>query len=263
LRDLTAEKCATDAFFRSGFTVKAFSTFGGDDPFRDSAKGTPMDQKIFVALLLTVLTAGCMPDTPRTHLDWGVNTRMPHHVASAAKAKTYVYEEKEVRPTPRPAPNYVSRNVTPYTPVTSQTLPSINTPVSTAGAPTFAWPVTGRVLSDFGATATGGRNDGINIAAGAGTAIHASASGTVTYAGDELKNYGNLVLIKHAGGFTTAYAHADHLVVSRGDFVARGQVIGYAGSTGDVTTSQLHFEIRNGTTPVNPRSYLTSLTAWN
>jgi murein DD-endopeptidase MepM/ murein hydrolase activator NlpD len=93
--------------------------------------------------------------------------------------------------------------------------------------------------------------------------IHASASGTVTYAGDELKNYGNLVLVKHSGGYTTAYAHADRLVVSRGDFVAKGQVIGYSGQTGDVTSPQLHFEIRSSTTPVNPRSYLASNTASN
>jgi murein DD-endopeptidase MepM/ murein hydrolase activator NlpD len=220
-----------------------------------------MDQKIFVALLLAALTAGCMPDTPRTHLDWGVNDRTPKQVASKVKAKTYVYEEKEVRPTPRPSPNYVTRNVTPYTPVTSRALPSIasqafpSIAAPAAGAPAFAWPV--------GATSTGGKNDGINIAATSGTPIHAAASGTVTYAGDELKNYGNLVLIKHAGSFTTAYAHADHLVVARGDFVSRGQVIGYAGETGDVSSPQLHFEIRNGTTPVNPRSYLTAQTAWN
>jgi murein DD-endopeptidase MepM/ murein hydrolase activator NlpD len=222
-----------------------------------------MDQKIFVALLFAALTAGCMPDTPRTHLDWGVNDRMPKQVASNAKAKTYVYEEKDVRPTPRPSPNYVTRNVTPYAPVTSKALPSVATAVPAAGAPSFAWPLTGRVISEFGATSTGGKNDGINIATNSGTAIHAAASGTITYAGNELKNYGNLVLIKHEGGYTTAYAHADNLVVARGDFVARGQVIGYAGQTGDVATPQLHFEIRNGTTPVNPRSYLTSTTAWN
>ena len=217
-----------------------------------------MDQKIFAALALAVATAGCMPDSPRTALDWGVNTSRPQHVASKGPAKTYVYEEKDIRPTPRPSPNYVTRNVTPYSPVTSQAL----APVS-GNAPAFAWPVSGRVLSDFGATSNGGRNDGINIAAAEGTPIRASASGSVTYAGDELKNYGNLVLIKHSGGFTTAYAHADRLVVSRGDFVAKGQVIGYAGQTGDVSQPQLHFEIRSGTAPVNPRSYLTSTTASN
>jgi murein DD-endopeptidase MepM/ murein hydrolase activator NlpD len=217
-----------------------------------------MGPRIFAALALAVAVAGCMPDSPRTALDWGVNTTRPQHVASKGPAKTYVYEEKDIRPTPRPSPNRVSRNVASYSPVTSQPL----APVS-GNAPAFVWPVSGRIISDFGATPTGGRNDGINIAAAEGTPIHAAASGTVTYAGDELKNYGNLVLIKHAGGFTTAYAHAERLVVSRGDFVAKGQVIGYAGQTGDVSQPQLHFEIRSGTAPVNPRSYLTSTTASN
>jgi len=207
-----------------------------------------MGQKsIFAALMATVLVAGCMPDTPRTHLDWGVNTGSPRPVARATpSAKTYAYVEKDAHPTARPV-----------TPVTSQPLQPIG------GAPAFAWPVSGKVISDFGSTANGGKNDGINIATALGAPIHASASGTVTYAGDELKNYGNLVLVKHAGGFTTAYAHADRLVVSRGDFVAKGQVIGYSGQTGDVTSPQLHFEIRSATMPVNPRAYLASNTALN
>ena len=207
------------------------------------------------------LLAGCMPDTPRTHLEWGVNDRAPRHVASNGGAKTYVYQDKYARPSPRPAPNYVSRNVTPYTPVTSQALPPVGAPAG--DAPAFAWPVSGRVISDFGATANGGKNDGINIAAPLGAPIKASASGMVTYAGNELKDYGNLVLIKHSGGYTTAYAHADRLLVSRGENVSRGQVIGYAGQTGDVSAPQLHFEIRAAATPVNPRSYLSATTASN
>jgi murein DD-endopeptidase MepM/ murein hydrolase activator NlpD len=209
-----------------------------------------MGQKsIFAALTATVLVAGCMPDTPRTHLDWGVNTgsaRPAARQSATTSAKTYAYVEKDAHPTARPV-----------TPVTSQSLQPVG------GAPAFAWPVNGKVISDFGATANGGKNDGINIATAPGAPIHASASGTVTYAGDELKNYGNLVLVKHAGGFTTAYAHADRLVVSRGDFVAKGQVIGYSGQTGDVTSPQLHFEIRSAATPVNPRAYLASATASN
>ncbi|MBA2588318.1 MAG: M23 family metallopeptidase [Alphaproteobacteria bacterium] len=221
-----------------------------------------MDQKIIftaAALALAPLMAGCADTSPRTHLDWGVNTSQhPRHVANA-KSNTYTYQDNAARPTPRPAPNYVTRNVTPYTPVTSAPL----APIASANAPAFAWPVSGRVVAEFGSTASGGRNDGINIATAMAAPIHASASGTVTYAGDELKNYGNLVLVKHSGGFTTAYAHADRLVVTRGDFVAKGQVIGYSGQTGDVTSPQLHFEIRSATTPVNPRSYLASATASN
>jgi murein DD-endopeptidase MepM/ murein hydrolase activator NlpD len=202
--------------------------------------------------LAAILLTGCMPDSPRTVFDWGVNDRLHRPVASAAKVTP---SKKDVRsadagPTeiaPKAAP---SRAV-----VTSQALP----PVS--GGPVFAWPVNGPLVSDFGTTANGGKNDGINIAASMDTPIHASASGTVTYAGDELKNYGNLVLVKHSGGYTTAYAHADRLIVSRGDFVTRGQVIGYVGQTGDVSKPQLHFEIRSATTPVNPHSYLAATTA--
>src|SRR5579883_1573094 len=115
-----------------------------------------MDRKIIAASALALLTAGCMPDSPRTALDWGVNTRTPHRVAAA---KTYVYEEPDVRPSARPAPSPVSRNATAYAPVTKEPL----APVS-SDAPSFSWPVSGRVISDFGTTATGGRNDGINIA---------------------------------------------------------------------------------------------------
>jgi len=218
----------------------------------------PISKIAFLCAAMALL-AGCMPDTPRTHLEWGVNDKSPRHVASGAR--TYVYQDRDARPSPRPAPNYVSRNAAPYTPVTSQALPPVGPPIG--DAPAFAWPVNGRVISDFGTTANGGKNDGINIAAPLGAPIKASASGIVTYAGDELKDYGNLVLIKHTGGYTTAYAHADRLLVSRGENVSRGQVIGYAGQTGDVSTPQLHFEIRAAATPVNPRSYLSATTASN
>ena len=78
----------------------------------------------------------------------------------------------------------------------------------------------------------------------------------MTYAGNELKGYGNLVLIRHDNGFLTAYAHNKRLAVSRGDRVQSGQVIGYAGSTGDVDSPQVHFELRRSKRPVDPRRYL-------
>ena len=215
-------------------------------------------QKIAFAAMAIPLLLGCMPDSPRTALDWGVNDRLHHRVASAAAPKTYAYQDKDAHPDLRPAPRpaaTVSHNT--LAPISSQPLPPVG------GAPAFAWPVSGRVISDFGSTANGGKNDGINIATTMDAPIRASASGTVTYAGDALKNYGNLVLVKHSGGYTTAYAHANRLLVARGAFVTQGQVIGYAGQTGDVSSPQLHFEIRSATTPVNPRSYLASATASN
>lgn len=120
----------------------------------------------------------------------------------------------------------------------------------------FRWPLSGRVISSFGRTANGGRNDGINIAATVGEPIRAAATGRVIYAGNELKGYGNLVLIRHDDGYVTAYAHAERISVTRGTHVKKGQVIGYAGSTGNVRRPQLHFEIRRGVRPVNPRPLL-------
>jgi murein DD-endopeptidase MepM/ murein hydrolase activator NlpD len=120
----------------------------------------------------------------------------------------------------------------------------------------FAWPLQGKIIAGFGKSEDGQRNDGINIAANLGEPIHAAAAGTVTYAGNELKGYGNLVLIKHDNGYVTAYAHAESMTVARGDHVEQGQVIGYTGKTGDVSSPQLHFEIRQGVTPVDPRTLL-------
>lgn len=221
-------------------------------------------RKLASVMLASFLAAGCTT-TPQTQLSWGVNTRTSKPVVEKnAQPKTYAYQDKYAKPSPRPAPNYVSRNTAPYSPVTSKPLAPVGKPPApAAGAPVFVWPASGRVLSEFGATSNGGRNDGINIAVPLGTPIRASAPGFITYAGDELKGYGNLVLIKHSGGYTTAYAHADRLVVVKGDYVASGQVIGYAGETGDVASPQVHFEIRSSTTPVNPRSYLTMTSASN
>jgi murein DD-endopeptidase MepM/ murein hydrolase activator NlpD len=122
----------------------------------------------------------------------------------------------------------------------------------------FAVPVSGRIISGFGSTARGERNDGINIAAAAGTPIHAAADGVVTYAGNELKGYGNLILIKHGDTYVTAYAHTNSIGVARGQRVAKGDVIGTVGQTGDVTQPQLHFEIRRNMKPIDPRAILTA-----
>jgi murein DD-endopeptidase MepM/ murein hydrolase activator NlpD len=122
--------------------------------------------------------------------------------------------------------------------------------------PSFRWPVRGRIIAGFGARANGTQNDGINLAVPEGTPIKAADDGVVAYAGNELKGYGNLVLIRHSDGYVSAYANASQLLVKRGERVRRGQVIARAGQTGNVTSPQLHFEIRKGSTPVDPRKYL-------
>ncbi|MFN4141275.1 peptidoglycan DD-metalloendopeptidase family protein [Aestuariivirga sp.] len=132
-----------------------------------------------------------------------------------------------------------------------------------AGAPGLRWPVRGKVISGFGPKANGLKNEGINIAVPEGTSIRAADSGVVAYSGNELKGYGNLVLIRHENGYVTAYAHAKELFVKRGDTVKRGDVIAKAGQTGSVSSPQLHFEVRKGAVALDPMKYLSSSTAAN
>jgi murein DD-endopeptidase MepM/ murein hydrolase activator NlpD len=120
----------------------------------------------------------------------------------------------------------------------------------------FLWPVQGRIVSDFGPKPGGLHNDGINIAAARGTPVQAAENGVVVYAGNELRGFGNLLLVRHADGWVTAYGHCDQLLVRRGQQVRRGQTIAKVGSTGNVRAPQLHFEVRRGTRPVNPNEYL-------
>jgi len=120
----------------------------------------------------------------------------------------------------------------------------------------FIWPVRGKVISSYGPKPGHLHNDGINIAAPRGAAVAAAADGTVAYVGNDLASYGNLVLIRHANGLVTAYAHLDRVQVKRGDTVRRGQGIGTIGSTGTVANPQLHFEVRRGIESLDPAKYL-------
>jgi murein DD-endopeptidase MepM/ murein hydrolase activator NlpD len=138
--------------------------------------------------------------------------------------------------------------------------PAVESPVKAAEAtgalPTFRWPVRGKVITAYGAKANGKANDGINLAVPEGTPVKAADDGVVAYSGNELKGYGNLVLIRHANGYVTAYAHASELMVKRGDTIKRGQVIAKSGQSGEVQSPQLHFEIRKGSSPVDPLQFL-------
>jgi murein DD-endopeptidase MepM/ murein hydrolase activator NlpD len=225
------------------------------------------------AALSSIFLTGCVEDSPRTQLDW--------YPQGDLKAKVHRYAYNDDQPAPRvvhkkkPAPVQMTALDCP-TPrakpdssrpgwYTQNTLPPPSAPVSQpatyappAGSLVFAAPVNGPVVADYGTQVSGERNVGINIAAPFGTPIHAAAAGQVSYAGNELRGYGNLVLLKHDDGYVTAYAHAERIVVNRGDYVQKGQIIGYVGQTGDVTSPQVHFEIRKGVTPVNPHTMLAS-----
>lgn len=157
-------------------------------------------------------------------------------------------------------------------PVVSESLAPPSRPVSPSGkaapaariattlAPSqhtgFVWPVRGKIISAYGAKGDGLFNDGVNIAAPRGAAVVAAADGVVAYVGRDLKSYGNLILVRHSGGIMTAYAHLDAARVRKGAVLRRGQVIGTVGSSGSVSASQLHFEIRHGSKTYNPQNYM-------
>jgi murein DD-endopeptidase MepM/ murein hydrolase activator NlpD len=129
-------------------------------------------------------------------------------------------------------------------------------PIPAISGKGFVWPVRGKVISGFGAKAKGMRNDGINIATSRGASVVAAENGVVVYAGNELRGFGNLLLVKHSGGWVTAYAHNENILVKRGVRVSKGQPIATVGSSGNVKNPQLHFEMRRGRVARDPRKYL-------
>jgi len=181
------------------------------------------------------------------------NHRAPEHLAQAPTPQA-------AQPHTIPAKKVVVASAESARIATPEPRAGAEAPAKTAEAvgalPSFRWPVKGRIIAGFGPRPSGGQNDGINLAVPEGTPIKAADDGVVAYAGNELKGYGNLVLIRHPNGYVSAYANASELLVKRGDTIKRGQVIAHAGQTGNVTSPQLHFEIRKGSTPVDPIKYL-------
>jgi len=164
-----------------------------------------------------------------------------------------------VAPAPEPAPT--SKKLAAETPIANARVaapeakvdePPVSETGSATGKPKFGWPVHGRIIGPK----TGQPNDGIDFAVPEGTSVKAAEDGVVAYAGNELKGYGNLILLRHSNGYVTAYAHASELMVKRGDQIKRGQIIARSGQTGNVSSPQLHFEIRKGAAPVDPIQYL-------
>ena len=179
--------------------------------------------------------------------------------AVPAKSKTVVAARRR-RPRPESRRKQAAVTTSEPTQTAAVLTPANETPTATTGAvksaegapPSFRWPVKARVIAGFGPRPNGQQNDGINLAVPEDTPVKAAEDGVVAYAGNELKGYGNLVLVRHPNGYVTAYAHAKELMVKRGDQIKRGQVIAKSGQTGNVDAPQLHFEIRKGPAPIDP-----------
>ena len=134
-------------------------------------------------------------------------------------------------------------------PVVTKPVPSVagfpsNAQIAQMGKGRFVWPVRGHVLVPFGQLAPNIRNDGINIGASTGAEVKAASDGMVVYEGDQVKELGNTIYIKHDNGWYTGYSHLQSMKVKNNERVSKGQVIGTVGQTGTIDKPQLHFEIR-------------------
>jgi murein DD-endopeptidase MepM/ murein hydrolase activator NlpD len=198
---------------------------------------------------------------PTATLKIGDRLTIPGVRTSAAKPKVAmsVAQPKAAAPTAsKEGPSEPTHRAAIVTPAVEATTHKAapKTAEATGALPTFRWPANGRVIAGFGTSPNGVQNDGINLALPEGTSVKAAEDGVVAYAGNELKGYGNLVLVRHPNGYVTAYAHAKEILVKRGDQVRRGQVIARSGQTGNVNAPQLHFEIRKGASPLDPMRFL-------
>ena len=176
--------------------------------------------------------------------------------AAAAGQKSAEASKPAVKPAVEPEKiKTASIAPTPVQPAKAAVPEDVDSTLATSAvrgdSPQFRWPARGRIISRFG-----DGNDGINVAVPEGTSVRAAEDGTVAYVGDEIKGYGKLVLVRHANGWVSAYANNGDLLVKKGETVKRGQVLAKSGQTGNVTSPQLHFELRKGKTPVDPTQFL-------
>ena len=232
------------------------TTAAGDTIFSLSRKYKVTPQSIASANNLTL----------STQLKIGQQIKIPAGSAPIANTPAPQAQplQKNVQTVPTTTPQQLVQNENVPAPenvgvVRPNTPPAVNDTRAPNAAPTFHWPVRGRILSAYGKKPNGQQNDGINVSVPEGTAIRASEDGVVAYAGNELKGFGNLVLIRHADNWVTAYAHLGAIDVKKDQKIKRGEVIAKAGQTGGVTSPQLHFEIRKGSSPVDPEKHLSGI----
>jgi murein DD-endopeptidase MepM/ murein hydrolase activator NlpD len=233
------------------------TTAAGDTIFSLSRKYKVSPQAIASANNLTL----------STQLKIGQQVRIPAGAAPIANTQPQAQplQQRNVQTVPQTPPQQIANSENVPAPenvgVVRPNVPPVvaETPRAPNAAPTFHWPVRGKILSAYGRKPNGQQNDGINVSVPDGTPIRASEDGTVAYAGNELKGFGNLVLIRHGDSWVTAYAHLGTIDVKKDQKIKRGEIIARAGQTGGVTSPQLHFEIRKGSSPVDPEKHLSGI----
>ncbi len=180
----------------------------------------------------------------------------PEPIESSPLASEPLQEVRAYEPQQEPVESVTV--TAPELETSSVDIPEQTPPPANTATTKFIWPLRGEIISRYGTTLNGQRNDGINIKAREGEPIRASADGVVAYADDEIKAFGNMAIIQHPGGYLSAYAHASELVIKKGDQIVKGQLIGFVGKTGNVNTAQLHYSIRKDKSPVDPMGLLSN-----
>ncbi|WP_050420364.1 peptidoglycan DD-metalloendopeptidase family protein [Bradyrhizobium tropiciagri] len=223
-------------------------------PVADLARANNLDQSARLSLGMKLVVPGA-----KTAMAAPAPVAQPVAAAPVAVAPAPAMAAPKVVATalPQQSARLVQPTATVEQPAAAAETPVVTKSSEATGAlPTFRWPVRGKVITAYGSKTNGKVNDGINVAVPEGTPVKAAEDGVVAYSGNELKGYGNLVLVRHSNGYVTAYAHASEILVKRGDTIKRGQVIAKSGQTGEAGSPQLHFEIRKGSSPVDPLQFL-------
>ncbi|PSS48487.1 murein hydrolase activator NlpD [Leclercia sp. 29361] len=251
---------------KRGDTLFYIAWITGND-FRDLAErnNVAAPYGLNVGQTLQVGNATGAPLTPGNTVSAADVTAQNNSVTPAQKSSTVVasqptitYSEdsgeqsaNKMLPNNRGSATVVTAPVT--APVVSSTVPVASSQTSSSPISSWRWPTEGKVIENF-ASSEGG-NKGVDIAGSKGQAIIATADGRVVYAGNALRGYGNLIIIKHNDDYLSAYAHNDTMLVREQQEVKAGQKIATMGSTGTSST-RLHFEIRYKGKSVNPLQYL-------
>jgi murein DD-endopeptidase MepM/ murein hydrolase activator NlpD len=210
------------------------------------------DQNIAVAGLAAPVEVERLPEVPAEATSGAPRERA---IPAPTQARPTQPSRAQTPPAAKPAPSPpVTASLAPNTQPPAAA-PPVGPPPPRAGSK-FAWPVDGSLIATFGPQGGGRHSDGIDIRAAKGTPFKAADAGVVIYVGNEVRGFGNLLLVRHADGFVTAYAHADEITVKKGDRLRRGQTIGRVGTSGLVDDPRLHFEVRWGTEPLDPLAHL-------
>lgn len=204
-------------------------------------------------ILTTVFLSGCTKSSMASLEDRSGNFYSQHGVIENAFASATAYSATHMA---APVSSIASNDIGAAPLSQPRIVPKHTQQIAAVSSSRWQWPVQGEVTERFGKQASGTKNEGITIAANDGAPIRAAQAGEVAYVGHDVKGYGNMVIVRHAGGEMTSYAHAKDITVNKGEHVGAGDIIAHVGTTGGVKAPQLHFALHEGSSTIDPLTRL-------